>query len=107
MLVRNEMFRRVELFERRWPADLAELSGDDGPSTDEWADAMERYYAEYPTLGAGPEARGPALFRVTVTGPHVGRCARCSTTPRATTTGASRPPSTSTPPTSSAPRSCT
>ena len=25
---------------------------------------MERYYAEYPTLGAGPDARGPALFRV-------------------------------------------
>jgi hypothetical protein len=65
VLVRNEMFRRVELFERRRPADLAELSGDDGPSLDEWADAMESYYAEYPTLGAGPEARGPALFRVT------------------------------------------
>ncbi len=68
VLVRNELFRRVELFERRWPADLAELSGDEGPTTDEWADAMERYYAEYPTLGAGPAARGPALFRVTVNG---------------------------------------
>lgn len=26
---------------------------------------MERYYADSPTLGAGPAARGPALFRVT------------------------------------------
>ena len=65
VLVRNEMFRRVELFERRRPADLAELSGDDGPTLDEWADAMERYYADYPTLGAGPAARGPAGVRVT------------------------------------------
>jgi hypothetical protein len=25
---------------------------------------MEAYFADYPTLGAGPDARGPALFRV-------------------------------------------
>jgi hypothetical protein len=67
VLVRNEMFRRVELFERRTPADLAALE-DDGPSGEWWAEAMEGYFAEYPTLGAGPDARGPALFRVTDAG---------------------------------------
>ncbi|CAA9211775.1 MAG: Putative helicase [uncultured Actinomycetospora sp.] len=67
VLVRNEMFRRVELFARRSPADLAALA-DDGPDTEAWAAAMEAYFAEYPTLGAGPDARGPAFFRVTVDG---------------------------------------
>jgi hypothetical protein len=67
VLVRNEMFRRVELFARRSPADLAALE-DDGPSLDWWADAMEAYFAEYPTLGSGPDARGPAFYRVTVQG---------------------------------------
>ena len=67
VLVRNEMFRRVELFARRSPADLAALE-DDGPSLDRWADAMEAYFAEYPTLGSGPDARGPAFYRVTVQG---------------------------------------
>jgi superfamily II RNA helicase len=68
VLVRNELFRRVELFARRWPGDLAELSGDEGPSFEDWAAAMEAYFDEYPTLGAGPEARGPSLFRVTEQG---------------------------------------
>ena len=67
VLVRNEMFRRVELFARRSPADLAALE-DDGPTLDRWADAMEAYFAEYPTLGSGPDARGPAFYRVTVQG---------------------------------------
>ena len=29
---------------------------------------MEGYFAEYPTLGSGPDARGPAFYRVTVQG---------------------------------------
>ena len=64
VLVRNELFRRVELFARRSPADLAELEPDGALSGEDWAAAMEAYFAEYPTVGAGPEARGPDLFRV-------------------------------------------
>ncbi|PVZ14159.1 DEAD/DEAH box helicase [Actinomycetospora cinnamomea] len=67
VLVRNEMFRRVELFARRSPADLAALS-EDGPDAETWAAAMEEYFAEYPTVGAGPDARGPAFFRLTEDG---------------------------------------
>ncbi|GAA4778752.1 DEAD/DEAH box helicase [Actinomycetospora chlora] len=67
VLVRNEMFRRVELFARRSPADLADLS-EDGPDAAFWTDAIEGYFAEYDELAAGPDARGPAFFRVTVDG---------------------------------------
>jgi hypothetical protein len=65
VLLRNEMFRRVELFARRSPAELAELS-EDGPDADFWTEAIEGYFTEYDELGAGPDARGPAFFRVTV-----------------------------------------
>jgi hypothetical protein len=79
VLVRNEMFRRVELFARRSPADLAALSeaGDAAqrssthptePDAEFWTDAIEGYFAEYDELGVGPDARGPAFFRVTVDG---------------------------------------
>ncbi|WP_408630131.1 DEAD/DEAH box helicase [Actinomycetospora lemnae] len=67
VLVRNEMFRRVELFARRSPADLAALS-EDGPDAAFWTDAIEGYFAEYDELGTGPDARGPAFFRLTVDG---------------------------------------
>ncbi|MHC1563195.1 DEAD/DEAH box helicase [Actinomycetospora sp. C-140] len=67
VLVRNEMFRRVELFARRSPAELAELS-EDGPDAAFWTDAIEGYFAEYAELGTGPDARGPAFYRVTVDG---------------------------------------
>jgi len=67
VLVRNEMFRRVELFARRCPADLADLDPD-GPDSDWWAARMEAYFGEYATLGADADARAPDLFRVQ-TGP--------------------------------------
>jgi superfamily II RNA helicase len=57
VLVRNALFRRVELFALRRP-DLLEELGDEV----DWVAAMEGYFAEYPTVGTGPEARGPALF---------------------------------------------
>ncbi|WP_174188805.1 DEAD/DEAH box helicase [Nocardia barduliensis] len=59
VMVRNAMFRRVELAAlRRWD-DLAEL----GPGPD-WAAALADYYAEYERIGTGPDARGPQLFQV-------------------------------------------
>ncbi|MCC3330048.1 DEAD/DEAH box helicase [Nocardia abscessus] len=59
VMIRNAMFRRVELAAlRRWD-DLAEL----GPGPD-WAAALADYYAEYERIGTGPDARGPQLFQV-------------------------------------------
>jgi superfamily II RNA helicase len=57
VLVRNALFRRVELFALRRPDLLAEL----GDEVD-WTAAMEAYFAEYQLVGTGPDARGPALF---------------------------------------------
>ncbi|RDI64727.1 DEAD/DEAH box helicase [Nocardia pseudobrasiliensis] len=59
VMVRNAMFRRVELAALgRWDR-LDEL--DDGP---DWESALEPYFAEYETLGTGPNARGPRLFQI-------------------------------------------
>ncbi|MEU2173786.1 DUF3516 domain-containing protein [Nocardia sp. NPDC019219] len=59
VMVRNAMFRRVELAAlRRWN-ELAAL----GPGPD-WAEAFADYYAEYERIGTGPDARGPQLFQV-------------------------------------------
>jgi superfamily II RNA helicase len=60
VLVRNALFRRVELFAlRRW-IDLGELD----PEFD-WEFPIRAYFDEHPSLGTGPDARGPALFMVT------------------------------------------
>ncbi|MBY8861874.1 DUF3516 domain-containing protein [Nocardia sp. CA2R105] len=59
VLVRNAMFRRVELAALgRWAA-LDDL--DDGP---DWEAELDPYFAEYDEIGTGPEARGPRLFQI-------------------------------------------
>ena len=63
VLVRNALFRRVELMAlRRW-IDLGEL--DPGFGQDAWEQAVQGYFAEHDSLGTGPDARGPALFTIT------------------------------------------
>ncbi|MFI5930612.1 DEAD/DEAH box helicase [Actinoplanes sp. NPDC051494] len=64
VLVRNALFRRVELFALRRPDELADLDAETGWTTDRWIQAMEEYYAEYPVVGTGPSARGPALLHI-------------------------------------------
>jgi superfamily II RNA helicase len=60
VLVRNAMFRRVELAAlRRW-SELAELDPDF-----DWQTAGPAYFEEYDVIGTGPDARGPSLFLVT------------------------------------------
>ncbi|TDD30603.1 DUF3516 domain-containing protein [Kribbella turkmenica] len=64
VLVRNAMFRRVELVSlHRW-AELGRLDADAGWDAGRWAEAGTAYYAEHSTLDTGPAARGPALFLV-------------------------------------------
>ncbi|NKY87996.1 DEAD/DEAH box helicase [Nocardia veterana] len=59
VMVRNSMFRRIELAARQRWDDLGEF--DDGP---DWAEELAPYFAEYGAIGTGPDARGPALFRI-------------------------------------------
>ena len=62
VLVRNAMFRFVELCALDRPAALAQLDG--SPDEDTWADQLDAYYEEHDTLGTGPDARGPHLLQV-------------------------------------------
>lgn len=56
VLVRNELFRRVQLAALERDDELAELD----PDAD-WAGALDRYYAEHDDLGTGAAARSPQL----------------------------------------------
>ena len=61
-MVRNALFRRVELFARRnWQA-LGELDGAAGWTTPRWQEVIEDYFAEHDDVGIGADARGPALL---------------------------------------------
>jgi superfamily II RNA helicase len=65
VLVRNALFRRVELAAlRRWD-ELAELDGAAGWDAEAWAAAMAAYDEEHAEVGTGPDARGPHLLQVT------------------------------------------
>ncbi|KRV49991.1 DEAD/DEAH box helicase [Wenjunlia vitaminophila] len=64
VLVRNAMFRRVELAALERYAELAEVSQDDGWDADTWADAMAPYWEEHDDLGTGPNARGPRMLLI-------------------------------------------
>jgi superfamily II RNA helicase len=64
VLVRNAMFRRVELAALRRYHELGELDGEAGWNADKWQDAIEDYYDEYDVIGTGPSARGPALLQI-------------------------------------------
>jgi superfamily II RNA helicase len=62
VLVRNALFRRVELAALRRYSDLGELDAASGWDASAWADALEEYYEEYDSIGTGRDARGPALL---------------------------------------------
>ncbi|HEY1627939.1 MAG TPA: DUF3516 domain-containing protein [Streptosporangiaceae bacterium] len=73
VLVRNALFRRVELAALRHYDSLGELDAASGWDADAWADALEGYYEEYDSIGTGGDARGPALLIIT-TGPGAWTC---------------------------------
>ncbi|MDG3011424.1 DUF3516 domain-containing protein [Rhodococcus sp. D2-41] len=62
VMVRNAMFKRVQLAARRRWAELAAL--DDGLDAQDWEELLELYFDEYDEIGTGPDARGPQLFSV-------------------------------------------
>ncbi len=62
VLVRNALFRRVELAAlRRWD-ELGELDGDSGWDADAWAGALSPYFEVHDEIGTGADARGPGLL---------------------------------------------
>ncbi|BDI22463.1 DEAD/DEAH box helicase [Herbiconiux sp. L3-i23] len=62
VLVRNEMFRRVQLMALDKPEELAALDGPGGLDADGWADALDAYYGEHASIGTGASARGPMMI---------------------------------------------
>ncbi|MCG7610968.1 RNA helicase [Mycobacterium sp. CnD-18-1] len=61
-MVRNALFRRVELFARaRWD-ELGALDATSGWTAERWAEAGEAYFEEHAEVGTGADARGPALL---------------------------------------------
>ena len=62
VLVRNAMFRRVELASRGAVEELGELDAGAGMDADAWDDALADYHGEHETIGTGPDARGPKML---------------------------------------------
>ncbi|MFD3038402.1 DEAD/DEAH box helicase [Mycolicibacterium senegalense] len=61
-MVRNALFRRVELFARaRWD-ELGALDAASGWTADRWADIGDEYFDEHAEVHTGADARGPALL---------------------------------------------
>ncbi|MBO3738925.1 DEAD/DEAH box helicase [Actinoplanes flavus] len=64
VLVRNALFRRVELAAlRRWDL-LGEMDAESGWTSERWQQAIQDYFEEYDELGSGPAARGPAFLHI-------------------------------------------
>lgn len=64
VLVRNAMFRRVELVALDRFGELGEMDAASGWDANAWAEAMDAYWDEYEDLGTGPDARGPKLLQI-------------------------------------------
>ena len=64
VLVRNALFRRVELAALHRYRDLGDLDAEAGWDADAWQDALEPYWDEYDEIGTGANARGPALLMI-------------------------------------------
>ncbi|MGD0923606.1 MAG: DUF3516 domain-containing protein [Streptosporangiaceae bacterium] len=62
VLVRNALFRRVELAALGHYAELGELDSGDGWDAEAWEAAVEPYFDVHDEIGTGPDARGPALL---------------------------------------------
>ncbi|HSJ20159.1 MAG TPA: DUF3516 domain-containing protein [Nocardioidaceae bacterium] len=64
VLVRNAMFRRVELAARHAHEELGELDAEQGLDAEAWREACEAYFKEHETIDIGPDARGPQMLLI-------------------------------------------
>jgi superfamily II RNA helicase len=62
VLVRNALFRRVELAALRRYEELGEMDAEAGWDAAAWEEAIEAYFADYDEIGTGASARGPGLL---------------------------------------------
>jgi hypothetical protein len=65
VLVRNALFRRVDLAARHRHDELGELDAADGWDAERWREALAGYFADHDEIGTGPDARGPAMLLIT------------------------------------------
>ncbi len=70
VLVRNRLFRMVELAARRDYDTLGDLAGQDGWDADAWAATLEDYFDGHAEVGTGADANGPALLIIEEHGEH-------------------------------------
>jgi hypothetical protein len=64
ILIRNALFRRVELAALRRADQLGELDAGAGWGAERWAAALGGYFAEYDRIGTGADARGAGLVHI-------------------------------------------
>jgi hypothetical protein len=64
VLVRNELFRRVQLAALDDAEQLAELDGEHGLDADAWGSVLDDYYAEHDSIGTGPDARSSRMLLI-------------------------------------------
>jgi superfamily II RNA helicase len=62
VLVRNALFRRVELAARRRWSELGDLDGAGGWTAGDWEEALAPYFETHGEVGTGANARGPHLL---------------------------------------------
>ncbi len=62
VLVRNALFRRVELAALRQWDELGSLDAEAGWDADAWAEALTPYFDVHDDIGTGADARGPGLL---------------------------------------------
>jgi Domain of unknown function (DUF3516)/DEAD/DEAH box helicase/Helicase conserved C-terminal domain len=70
VLVRNELFRRVQLAALEKWDELGELDAASGFDADRWADSLDPYFDEYdnaigPLIGVDADARSSAMLQIT------------------------------------------
>jgi superfamily II RNA helicase len=63
-MVRNALFRRVELFARRRWYDLGLLDAGSGWTSERWAEVGTEYFDDHDEVLTGADARGPALLTI-------------------------------------------
>jgi hypothetical protein len=64
ILIRNALFRRVELAALRRAGELGELDAPSGWDAERWGEALDRYFAEYDRIGTSGEARSAQLLHL-------------------------------------------
>lgn len=61
-MVRNALFRRVQLFARQRWDELGALDGGSGWTAQRWEQVGDDYFGEHDDVGTAADARGPALL---------------------------------------------